>query len=174
MFRTSWAIAAVFSLPMLTGILVVTRDLSVTNDLFKDGVAQAEQVAATTGKALGAADQLPSADRAIGQSLPEVVDVLGSLGKAQTTLDTLGTQLDDLGKVLVGADPPLVSIIQAAKGSTEQAGAAAQPAAGITGLLEDSDEKVSVLGERLDESIVRARNIESKLRLLLLVPQLER
>ncbi|MEB3371353.1 hypothetical protein [Saccharopolyspora mangrovi] len=166
--------AAIFSLPMLTGILVVTRDLAVTNDIFKDGVGQAEEVVATTGKALGAADQLPSADAATGQSLPEVVGALNSLSKAQTTLGALGGQLDTLGTVLTRADSHLVSIVEATRTSTEQAGAAAKPLEGIVGPLADSDEKVRCLAGMLDETSARAQRIESKLRILLVLPELSR
>jgi hypothetical protein len=51
MFRLSWAIALGFTIAMLVGILIVTRDLSVSNDIFKDGVAQARIVDQTTDKA---------------------------------------------------------------------------------------------------------------------------
>lgn len=170
MFRLSWAIALTFSLAMLTGILIVTRDLSVTNDIFKDGVAQAEKVNSTTDKAVNATGQLPPADQAIRQGLPQVVGVLGSLSKAETTLGSLGSQLSQLGSVLRGADPPLVGIISAANNSTIQAEAAAKPVAAINVLLGQADQKVRHLGPLLDQTITRASNIDSKLRILLLLP----
>ncbi len=65
MFRLSWAIALGFTIAMLTGILIVTRDLSISNDIFKDGVAQARMVNNTTDEALDGAAQLPPANEAI-------------------------------------------------------------------------------------------------------------
>ncbi|MCQ4079109.1 hypothetical protein NGB36_00370 [Streptomyces sp. RB6PN25] len=170
MFRLSWAITLIFSLGMLTGILVVTRDLAETNAIFKDGVVQAEKVNSTTDTALGATGQLPPADKAIGQGLPQVVDVLGSLSKAQTTLGTLGNQLGNLGTVLTRADPPLVGIIGAAQQSTNQANAAAAPAASIVRLLAQADQRVQALAPLLDQTAARARNINSKLHVLMLLP----
>lgn len=88
--------------------------------------------------------------------------------------DALGGQLKTLGTVLNSADPHLVSIVEAARTSTEEAGAAAKPAEGIVGLLADSDAKVRRLGGILDETSARAQRIESKLRILLVLPELNR
>lgn len=172
MFRLSWAIGLIFSLAMLVGILIVTRDLAITNNVFKDGVAQAEKVNTTTDTALGASDELPPADTAIHDGFPEVIGVLGSLSKAQATLGTLGTQLGELGTVLGSADAPLVGIINAGKESTNQATAAVDPAASIVRLLAQADQRVRNLAPLLDETATRSQNIESKLRTLLLVPNL--
>lgn len=68
MFRLSWALALGFTIAMLVGILIVTRDLSVSNEIFKDGVAQARTVDNTTDKALDGAAQLPPANAAIHQA----------------------------------------------------------------------------------------------------------
>jgi hypothetical protein len=170
MFRLSWAIALIFSLAMLTGVLIVTSDLAVTNNIFKDGVVQAEKVNTTTNAAVAATGQLPPADVAIHQGLPQVVGVLGSLGKAETTLGALGTQLSQLGTVLRSADSPLVGIIAAASNSTTEASAAAKPAAAINTLLTQADQKVRRLAPQLDQTIAEASTIQSKLHILLLLP----
>lgn len=170
MFRLSWAIALIFSLAMLVGILVVTRDLAVTNDIFKDGVAQAQKVNSTTNKAVDATGELPPADLAIRQGLPQVVGVLGSLSRADTTLGTLGGQLSQLGATLRSADPPLVGIISAVSQSTNQVAAVTRPATNINALLGQADQKVRTLGPMLDTTISEARDINSKLNILLLLP----
>lgn len=170
MFRFSWAIALSFTLTTLTGILIVTRDLAVTNDVFKDGVVQAEIVDSTTNKALDASNQLVPADRAIRGGLPQVVGVLGSLTKAERTLGSLAGQLDTLGQTLAAADRPLVGIIASGKAATTQANAAARPAKAVVGTLSTARSRVKALGPLLDRTISLARIIESKLRILLLLP----
>jgi hypothetical protein len=170
MFRLSWAIALMFSLAMLTGILIVTRDLSVTNNIFKDGVVQAEKVSSTTDTAVNASGQLPPADQAIQQGFPQVVGVLGSLTRAETTLGSLGSQLGQLAAVLRSADPPLVGIISAASNSTVQAGAAVKPVAAINVLLGQANQKIRALGPLLDQTIANASDVQSKLHILLLIP----
>lgn len=170
MFRFSWALALAFTLATLTGILIVTRDLAVTNDVFKEGVAQAETVDVTTNTALKAATELKPADRALREGLPQVVGVLGSLSQAEETLGSLATQLGSLGSTLAAADLPLVGIIKAGKAATVQANAAARPAETIVGTLKSARGKVRDLGPELDRTIALARIIESKLRILLMLP----
>ena len=170
MYRFSWAVALTFTITTLTGILIVTRDLAVTNDVFKDGVVQAEQVDTTTNTALHAATELKPANRAIQGGLPEVVDVLGSLSKAETTLGRLADQLNTLGQTLASADKPLVSIIGSGKEAAHQANAAVAPARSIVATLRNAQRRVRALGPLLDTTITLSRNIESKLHILLFLP----
>ncbi|HSV64512.1 MAG TPA: hypothetical protein VLJ59_01220 [Mycobacteriales bacterium] len=172
MFRISWGIALVFSLATLVGILVVTRDLSTTDAVFKDGVNQALKVDTTSASAVEATKHLPSADKAIDQSFPQVVGVLGSLSSAQNTLGTLADQLTTLGSALASADAPLAGIIGSTQQASASASAAARPAASIVGILSRANQKVLRLGPLLDQTNARAANIESKLRILLLLPAL--
>ncbi|MFE7420112.1 hypothetical protein [Rhodococcus sp. NPDC057529] len=170
MFRLSWAIAAAFTIALLCGILIVTRDLAITNDIFKDGVAQAQTVDKTTNDALAGAQELPPANAAINQGLPEVVGVLDSLTRADHTLGDLGTQLQALGDALTAADAPLGGIIDAGAAATDQANAAAVPAEQIVQTLADADGKVQTLGPLLDQSLALGQEIDSKLRIALILP----
>jgi hypothetical protein len=170
MFRLSWAITLSFTIALLAGILILTRDLSITSDIFKDGVAQAETVDHTTDTALATAAQLPPADQAINQSMPQVVGVLDSLTRANQTLGTLGDHLNALGQALAAADPSLVGIIGAGNTATDQANAAAAPAAGIVQTLADANTKARALGLQLDRSLALSHTIDSKLRIALILP----
>ncbi|MDV7348110.1 hypothetical protein R4255_32375 [Rhodococcus oxybenzonivorans] len=170
MFRLSWAIAAAFTIALLCGILIVTRDLAITNDIFKDGVVQAQTVDKTTNEALTGAKELPPANAAINQGLPEVVGVLDSLTRADQTLGELGTQLASLGDALKSADAPLVGIIDAGSAATDQVNAAAVPAEQIVHTLADADTKVQTLSPLLDQSLALGQEIDSKLRIALILP----
>ncbi len=141
MFRLSWAIALGFTIAMLTGILIVTRDLSISNDIFKDGVAQARMVNNTTDEALDGAAQLPPANEAIHHGMPQVVGVIDSLTRADTTLGSLGDQLAALSIALQSADAPLQGIVAAGQSATEQANAAADPAESVAATLVAADAK---------------------------------
>ncbi|EKT76686.1 hypothetical protein WSS_A41540 [Rhodococcus opacus M213] len=170
MFRLSWAIALAFTIALLSGILIVTRDLSITSDIFKDGVMQAKTVDKTTNDALTGAKELPPANAAINQGLPSVVGVLDSLTRADHTLGELGTQLHALGDALKSADAPLGGIIDAGQSATDQANAAAVPAEQIVHTLADADAKVQALAPLLDQSLSLGQTIDSKLRISLLFP----
>lgn len=170
MFRLSWAIAAAFTIALLCGILIVTRDLAITNDIFKDGVVQAQTVDKTTNEALTGAKELPPANAAINQGLPEVVGVLDSLTRADQTLGELGTQLASLGDALKSAEAPLVGIIDAGSAATDQVNAAAVPAEQIVHTLADADTKVQTLSPLLDQSLALGQEIDSKLRIALILP----
>ncbi|MBY8862002.1 hypothetical protein K7711_36385 [Nocardia sp. CA2R105] len=174
MFRLSWAFALAFTIAALTGVLILTRDLSISNDIFKDGVSQAKTVDRTTDTALIAAGELGPADHAVTQSMPQVVGVIGSLTAADGTLDTLGTQLQSLADALKAADPPLVGIIQAGGAATVQANAAAQPAAQIVNTLSDANTKAQQLSGVLDNTLSLSRTIDSKLRVALILPKVPR
>ncbi|QTJ64392.1 hypothetical protein HYG77_01400 [Rhodococcus sp. ZPP] len=170
MFRLSWAIALGFTIAMLVGILIVTRDLSVSNDIFKDGVAQARTVDQTTDKALDGAAQLPPANDAIHRGMPQVVGVIDSLTRADITLGSLGEQLQALSTALQSADAPLQGIVAAGQSATEQANAAATPAASVAETLVDADTKARALGPLLDQTLALSQTIDSKLRISLLLP----
>lgn len=170
MFRISWAIALSCTIAVLVGLLIVTRDLSVSNEIFKDGVRQAEIVDATTDQALDGAQQLPGANSAIGQGLPHVVGVIDSLTRADATLGTLGQQLQALSEALRTADAPLEGIVAAGRSATEQAEAATTPAESIAATLVEANGKVQTLAPLLDQTIGLGHTIDSKLRIALLLP----
>lgn len=170
MFRLSWALALGFTIAMLVGILIVTRDLSVSNEIFKDGVAQARTVDNTTDKALDGAAQLPPANAAIHQGIPQVVGVIDSLTRADATLGSLGEQLQALSTALQAADAPLQGIIAAGQSAAEQANAAAVPAESVAGTLVEADAKARALGPLLDQTLTLSQTIDSKLRISLLLP----
>lgn len=172
MLRISWAITLGFTIALLTGILIVTRDLGISNDIFKDGVVQAQTVDSTTDQALEGAQQLVPANEAIDQGLPQVVGVLDSLVRANETLGSLGTHLTDLGTALQAADAPLVGIIDAGQEATIQANAAAVPAGQIVDTLGAANAKVANLGPMLDQSLALSKEIDSKLRIALLLPKI--
>ncbi|WP_072816394.1 hypothetical protein [Rhodococcus zopfii] len=173
MFRLSWAIAAAFTIALLCGILIVTRDLAITNDIFKDGVVQAKTVDKTTDEALTGAKELPAANAAVNQGMPEVVGVLDSLARADQTLGELGTHLQSLGNALESSDAPLAGIIDASTAATAQANAAAVPAEQIGHTLAATDTKVQVLAMLLDETLSLGEEIDSKLRIALLLPVID-
>lgn len=170
----TWAIALAFTLATLVGILILTRDLGTSESIFRDGVAQAEQVDRTTDEALDGADQLPPANEAINDGLPEVVGVINSLNTANATLGTLARQLESLGSALDEADPSLVSIVGSAKTATVEANGAAGPAANIAKTLGATNGKIGTLGTKLDETQRLSDEIDSKLRIALLLPKLPR
>ncbi|ABG99974.1 conserved hypothetical protein (plasmid) [Rhodococcus jostii RHA1] len=170
MFRLSWAIALAFTIALMCGILIVTRDLSGTNDIFKDGVVQAQTVDRTTDDALAGAKELPPANDAINTGFPQVVGVLDSLTQADHTLGDLGTQLQELSEALKSADAPLVGIIDAGASAAEQANAAAVPAEHVVYTLADANAKVQALAPLLDQSLSLGQLIDSKMRISLLLP----
>lgn len=170
MFRISWGITLSFTIALLVGVLILTRDLNTTSEIFKDGVAQARTVNNTTDQALGGAAQLPLANTAIDNSMPHVVAVLDSLTTAEGTLGTLGEQLNSLGAALTDAQAPLEGIIVAGQSASEQAQAAAVPAGNIAQTLTASDEKARTLGPLLDRTIALSSVIDSKLRIALVLP----
>jgi hypothetical protein len=169
MYRISWAIAALFTVATLYGVLIVNRDLRISDKTLKDGVAQAAQIDTTSATAVSATRPLPAADRAINQGLPPVVGVLGSLSKAQNTLGALGDQLGQLGGVLASADAPLANIIAAARGATGQANGAVYPAAGVVSSLNRVNGKLQALAPLLDQTTAQTHDIDSRLRILLLL-----
>lgn len=173
MFRLSWAITAAFTIAALTGILIVTRDLSVSSDIFKDGVAQSQIVDNTSDKALTGAGQLPPANEAIHHGMPQVVGVIDSLTRADDTLGALGDHLGALSEALRSADAPLQGIVAAVGAATDQANAAAAPTGSIADTLVQADAKARALGPLLDQSIALSNTIDSKLRVSLLFPVIE-
>ena len=170
MLRISWAVTVGFTLAALTGILIVTRDLATSNDIFKDGVVQAQTVDVTTDEALAGAAELSPANDAIDRGLPEVVGVLDQLVRANDTLGILGGHLGELGTALSSADAPLAGIIEAGQAATDHANAAAAPAANIVDTLNSANAKVNTLAPLLDSTLALSREVDSKLRIALLLP----
>jgi ABC-type transporter Mla subunit MlaD len=98
------------------------------------------------------------------------VQTANSLVKARTTLGTLGDQLVTLASVLDSADPPLDSVVTATRDTNTAAAQAQPPVDHIAATLDRANANARDLGPKLDESLTRARTIESKLRVLLLLP----
>ncbi|MFD6160042.1 hypothetical protein ACFWF7_29805 [Nocardia sp. NPDC060256] len=171
MLRLSWALALSFTFSALVGILILTRDLSITNDLFKDGVAQAKTIDHTTDDAVQGVANLGPADAAINQSMPEVVGVIDSLTRADHTLGTLADQLQALAAALTSVDAPLAGIIQVGGAAGDQADKAADQAARIGDTLGQADAHAQLLGQRLDQTLSLSATIDSKLRIALLLPK---
>jgi hypothetical protein len=170
--RISWAIALSSTIAALVGILIVTRDLAITRDIFADGLTQAQTIETTTDQALSGAAELDPARRAAQSGLPEVVGVINSLTTADHTLAQLGTSLDALARTLADADAPLVGIIEAGQSATDQANAAAEPAAAIAHTLGDADAKARALAPLLDDTLALGQTIDAKLRIALLLPKI--
>ncbi|MFI5782879.1 hypothetical protein [Nocardia sp. NPDC051570] len=170
MLRLSWALALSFTISALAGILILTRDLSVTNDIFKDGVSQAITVDHTTDDALEGVTHLGPADAAVNQGMPQVVGVIDSLSRADHTLGDLGDQLQALAAALSSADAPLADILGAGGSATGQADAAAGQAAQIANTLAQADSRAQQLGRLLDQTSTLGKTIDSKLRVALLLP----
>ncbi len=156
----------------LTGLLILTRDLGITNDLFADGVTQVETLDKSTDEALDGAHQLPPATDAVNQGLPEVVAIIDSLTRADQTLATLGVQLAALGGTLIAVDEPLAGTISAGQAASEQASAAAEPLGGIAGSIDNANANVQTLGQKLNETLALSQTIDQKLRVALLLPRI--
>jgi ABC-type transporter Mla subunit MlaD len=124
----------------------------------------------TSDTALAAGLELPAANDALKDSLPQVVGTVNSLTTACSTLRTLGTQLSELSAILRNADPPLKSIVAAARGTNNAASDAQGPIDHVVTTLGETNGTLRELGARLDESLADARAIEAKLRIVLVLP----
>ena len=171
MFRVSWLITTTLTLFSLTAILVLTRDLAVTNDTFKAGVAEVSEVNGVTDSALEASAELPAADEAIINGLPEVAEVSTSLARTDGTLHTLSTRLDSLGVALDNTNEPLPDILHGLDESTGSTEDAIGPAARIADRVAGIEQLVRQISTKLGISYTSAKRIEAKLRVLLLVPR---
>lgn len=168
--RLAWAVTLAATIASIVGILILTSDQALSAANFRAGVEQAHILDHTTDTALAAALELPAADGALRDSLPHVVRTTDSLIRARTTLGTLGDQLVTLAAVLDSADAPLDSIVTRTRDTNAAAAGAQPPVDHIVATLGRANDHVHDLGPKLDESLARARTIESKLRVLLLVP----
>ncbi|MGQ0615442.1 MAG: hypothetical protein ACT4PW_00370 [Acidimicrobiia bacterium] len=168
--KSSLAVAFAATAGAVVCVLVVTRDLAATDKVFKVGVIEAEKVDATTKRALRAGDELPAAQAAIGVGLPETIQVIATLNNAKAVLATLGGQLASIGDVLQSADAPLATTIAGADNSELIVNTAAEPAENIVSQLAVSNQRAQDLAPLLDETLARSQGIESKLRVLLLLP----
>ena len=168
--RVAWAVALAATLASVVGILILTSDLAVSAASFRAGVEQGKIVDHTSDVALAAGLELPAANEALRDSLPRVVETANSLTRARATLGTLGDELVQLGAVLDSADPPLSSVVAATRDTNAAAAGAQPPVDHIVAILDRANGNVLDLGPKLDESLARARVIESKLRALLLLP----
>lgn len=171
-FRLSWAITLALTIAILTGLLILTRDLGITDAAFKDIVVQAKNLDRTTDEALDGAHQLPPATDAVNQGLPEVVGIIDSLTRANQTLATLGDQLDTLGATLTSADAPLAGTISAGQAAGGQADAAVEPLGGVAAALDDANTNAQTLDQKLDETLAFSQTIDQKLRVALLLPKI--
>lgn len=170
--RTSWTVALAVTLATLMGILVLTRDLSISDSLFKDGVSQAETVNATTDEALAGVAELPAGDFALRQSLPEVAGVATSLTTATTTLDDLGYKLNLLSEALTGANTSLEDIVTSGRGAVSEADQAAGPTGSIANRLNGINAQTKELSAQLDDTASLSHTVDTKLRIALLIPAL--
>lgn len=170
MFRLSWLIATVGTLFALTAILVLTRDLAVTNDLFKTGVAEVSDVNGVTDEALGASGELPGAHDAVVRGLPEVTGVVASLARADSTLFVLATDLRALGAALERTNKPLPAILKTIDRASGVTDGAARPARKIADRVADIERSVKSISSKLGLTEAAASRIEAKLRVLLLLP----
>jgi ABC-type transporter Mla subunit MlaD len=168
--RLAWAVALAATIASIVGILILTSDQALSAASFQAGVEQARKLDHTTDTALAAGLELPAANDALRDSLPHVVQTTTSLIKARTTLGTLSDQLVTLASVLDSADPPLDSVVTATRDTNTAAAHAQQPVDHIAATLDRANTNARDLGPKLDESLTRARTIESKLRVLLLLP----
>lgn len=168
--RLAWAVALAATITSVVGILILTSDQALSAASFHAGVEQARILDHTTDTALAAGLELPAANDALRDSLPHVAQTTNSLVRARVTLGTLGDQLVALGNVLDSADPPLNSVITATRDTNTAAARAQPPVDRIAATLGRANANTRDLGPKLDESLARARTIESKLRVLLLVP----
>ncbi len=168
--RLAWAVALAATIAAVAGILILTSDQALSAASFRAGVEQAQILDRTTDTALAAGQELPGANGALRDSLPSVVRTTDSLVRARTTLGTLGDQLIALGDVLDSAGPPLNSIVTEIRNTNDAAAHAKPPVDHIATTLSRANDNAHQLGTKLDQSLTRARTIESKLRILLLVP----
>ena len=168
--RLAWAVAVAASIASVVGILILTSDQALSAASLQAGTEQGRILDRTTDTALAAGLELPAANGALRESLPHVVRTTDSLVRARTTLGTLGDQLVVLGDVLDSADQPLEAIVAATRGTDTAAADARPPVNRIAASLDRADDNVRKLGTKLDESLARAGTIESKLRVLLLLP----
>lgn len=168
--RIAWAVALAATIASIVGILILTSDQALSAASFQAGVEQSRILDRTTDTALAAGLELPAADAALRDSLPHVVDTTDSLVRARSTLGTLGDQLVTLGDVLDSADPPLKSIVTATRDTNGAAADAKSPVDRIATSLDRANTNARTLGTTLDQTLARARTIESKLRVLLLLP----
>jgi hypothetical protein len=168
--RLAWAVALAATIASVVGILILTSDQALSAASFQAGVEQGRILDHTTDTALAAGLELPAANGALRDSLLHVVQTTNSLVRARTTLGTLGDQLVALGAVLDSADPPLDSVVTATRGTNAAAAQAQPPVDRIAASLDRANGNVRDLGPKLDETLARARTIESKLRVLLILP----
>ena len=168
--RLVWAVTLAFSLASFSGILVLTHDLAATNAVLNDSVGQVRKINRTTDRGLAANLALPPTDDAVLASMPSVESTVASLRHARTTLATLGTQIRVLADVLASTNGPLVHIVAAAQSADEAARSAQTPTSQTSDTLRYADARTSRLQPELDHTLDTARSIESKLRILLLLP----
>jgi len=151
---------------VLVAVLVTTRDLNHTNDIFTDGVVQAEKVNATTDIALTAGNELPTADATFQISLPQTLSVIAQLQNAEATLDGLAVQLTKGAQVLTSADAPLATIIGEVVASNSALSAVLGPFGNINNLLQGALNQVNHISGQLDSTLALSKEIESKLHIL--------
>ncbi|UGT67753.1 hypothetical protein LTT66_31925 [Nocardia gipuzkoensis] len=174
MFRLSWALALALTVAALTGILIVTRDLHTTRDVFARGVDEGQTIEVTTDKALAGAAQLPATVDSITRGLPSVIGVSQSMARADSSLAAMATNLNTLAAALGSADGPLGAVVASSSSAGSAATAAVPPVEHISDTLSATDAKAIQLGRLLDQTQVLSSTIDSKLRVALLLPKVGR
>lgn len=171
MIRTVWAFALALVLVSLTGILIVTDDLSTTRDTFVEGVGEARALERTTDEANDGADQLEPGIASIAQGVPHVAKISGAMVEANRSLEAMARSLAELAGVLGSTDEPLRDVGSLATTARQGTSAAKAPIVEITQTLNSINQKSRTLGEQLDRTAVLAYTIDSKLRIALLIPR---
>ncbi|MCG7631456.1 MULTISPECIES: hypothetical protein [Gordonia] len=154
----------------MVGLLILSRDLSITSETFKDGVAQAETVNGTTDEALAGADQLDPANTATRAGMPEITGIVASLSQANTSLSELGTKLQQLGDALTGANTSLEGVISSGNSAVDNAFRASTSVASISDRLEGINTRATEIAAELDNTRALSHTIDTKLRIALLLP----
>lgn len=93
-----------------------------------------------------------------------------SLQSANDTLTALGNQTQTLADVLARAGDPVLRTVNTARDTNQTVHQAQPPTSRIVDTLDSIDDHVANLGPLLDQTLSTSRSIETKLRILLLLP----
>jgi hypothetical protein len=94
-----------------------------------------------------------------------------SLQSANDTLTALGNQTQSLADVLARAGDPVLRTVNTARDTNQTVHQAQPPTSRIVDTLDSIDDHVANLGPLLDQTLSTSRSIETKLRILLLLPR---
>jgi len=166
----TWAVALALSIASLAGILVLSSDLAATDAVLTEAVGQIRKIADGTHRGVTANEALPPTNAAVLESMPAVLATVSSLQSANDTLTTLGNQIQTLADVLARAADPVRRTVDIAGEANHTVRLAQRPTGRIVDTLGSVDHRVANLGPLLDQTLNTSRSIESKLRILLVLP----